>query len=515
MKAMLMLLATLLLTDAAISSDAPLSDLTTEQQALHLLDRLSYGPRPGDLDHVMTVGVDRYLEEQLHPERLQNPAALTADLSGLSLYSMSYADLFNRFGPPAKREAGDSPEMRKKFARSERAVVLQAQQARLAQALESPKQLQEVMVDFWFNHFNVFAEKGLDRIWIGAYERNAIRPYVLGRFRDLLGATAKSPAMLFYLDNWQSAKSGTDRKGREQGLNENYARELMELHTLGVDGGYTQKDVTELARILTGWTFNPKALKNDSADPFQFARARHDEGEKIFLGHVFLNEGQDEGERALDMLAGHPSTARHISYELAQYFVADVPPPMLVDHLTQRFQQTHGDIREVLRTLFRSPEFWDPANVGNKFKTPYQYVLSAMRVTDIHPVNDRPALEALRQLGMKLYGCLTPDGYKNTEAAWLSPGAMIDRLNFATAMGSGRLRWNRVPMDADDAEDSNKHMPRMDNADNEHPSPPPDASTMQEALGARFSKQTLEAIATSPLALRASLILGSPEFMRH
>ena len=514
MKAMLMLLATLLATDAAIGAEVPLNELTTEQQALHLLNRLSYGPRPGDLDHVMSVGVDRYLDEQLHPERLQIPASLTAELSGLSTYSMSYGELFNRFGPLAKKEAGDSPEERKKFARSERAVVLQAQQARLAQAIESPNQLQEMMVEFWFNHFNVFAEKGLDRIWIGAYERNAIRPYVFGQFRNLLGATAKSPAMLFYLDNWQSAKTGTDRKGREQGLNENYARELMELHTLGVNGGYSQKDVTELARILTGWTFNPRALKNDSAEPFQFARARHDEGEKIFLGQHFFNEGQDEGERALDIMAEHPSTARHVSYELAQYFVADVPPPMLVEHLSQRFQQTHGDIRQVLLTLFRSPEFWDAANVGNKYKTPYQYVLSAMRVADIHPVNYRPALEAIRQLGMKLYGCLTPDGYKNTEAAWLSPGAMIDRLNFATALGSGRLRWNRVLADAEDVEASDKLKSRMNGVDSELLSPP-DAIAMQAALGARFSKQTLETIARSPLGLRASLILGSPEFMRH
>lgn len=514
MKTILMLLATMLTWTASIGVHAASDNLTPEQQALHVLDRLTYGPRPGDIDRVMTIGIDRYLDEQLHPERMLMPTQLTAELTRLPTYSMSYAELFRNYGPPAKRESGDSIEARKAFSKTERAVVLQAQQARLAQALENPQQLKEVMVDFWFNHFNVFAEKGLDRIWIGAYERDAIRPYVLGRFRDLLGATAKSPAMLFYLDNWQSAKLGTDRKGHEQGLNENYARELMELHTLGIDGGYTQKDVTELARILTGWTFDPRALKQGTEHPFFFARARHDEGDKVFLGHHFSNEGQDEGERALDMLSEHPSTARHISYQLAQYFVSDEPPKALVERLTNRFQQTHGDIREVLLTMFKSPEFRDTANVGNKFKTPYQYVVSAIRVTQTHPVNYRPALEALRQLDMKLYGCLTPDGYKNTEAAWLSPGSMIDRLNFATAMGSGRLRWNRIP--ADDV-DSDRGMGLVAKRDGAGPelSSPPDAIAMQSVLGERFSKQTLDAIAKSPPALRASLILGSPEFMRH
>ena len=333
----------------------------------------------------------------------------------------------------------------------------------------------------------------LDRVDIVAnYEREAIRPFVLGRFRDLLGATAHHPAMLFYLDNWLSAAPGFQplrARGAEAkvgGINENYARELMELHTLGVDGGYSQQDVTELARMLTGWTFDPRG---DARSLFVFAARRHDDGNKQWLGRNVSPRGQNEGEWALDILAEHPATARHLAFELAQYFVSDVPPPGLVDRLAKRFRDSGGDLRGVLATLFASPEFRNPAIYGAKFKSPYRYLLSALRAAD-QPVDDvHPLLGALRQQGMPLYGCQTPDGYKNTEDAWLNPDATTRRVAFATALASGRL-----PMQSGAAVD---------------------AAGLQATLGATLGSKTLDAVGRADPRLRSALILGSPDFMRY
>ncbi len=415
----------------------------SEQQALHALDRLGYGPAPGDLDRVMRMGVTAYIDEQLHPESLPTPPALQARLDALESLRESPAQLFAQAGPPARKAAGDDEAALDQVKQMQNRIAEEAQEARLLRAIYSPARLQEVMVDFWFNDFNVFIGKGQeDHIWTGAYERDSIRPYALGRFRDLLFATATHPAMLYYLDNWQSQADGTDGpNGKPHGLNENYAREVMELHTLGVDGGYTQKDVVELARILTGWTFKPNDLADGIEPAFQFAPRRHDFGAKAFLGKSFpAGHGVDEGERALDLLAASPSTARHIAYELAQYFVADEPPPALVQRLARTFQASGGDIRRTLGQLFASPEFLDPRYAAAKFKTPYQYVVSSVRAAGLPmPVNPRPLLGALHNQGEPLYGCLTPDGYKNTQAAWLNPDAMILRLNFATALGQGRL----------------------------------------------------------------------------
>ena len=295
------------------------------------------------------------------------------------------------------------------------------------------------MVDFWYNHFNVFADKGLDRLWLGNYEETAIRPLALGRFRDLLEANAHHPAMQFYLDNWQNRGSNNPRnRGKLQGLNENYARELMELHTLGVDGGYTQQDVIALARIFTGWGIcRPNQQATDSG--FCFNPKQHDMGNKVFLGTRIKGSGMAEGEQALDILARSPATAHHIGYELAQYFVTDQPPADLVNRLQDSYLKTDGDIRTVLNTLFHSPEFWDANSYNAKFKTPYQYVISALRATDLPVDNFTPLTGMLQQLGMPLYGCVTPDGYKNTEATWLNPDAITRRLSFATVLASGRL----------------------------------------------------------------------------
>jgi uncharacterized protein (DUF1800 family) len=490
------------------------ADLSAEQRALHVLNRLGYGPKPGEVQMVLDVGVERYIDAQLHPETIPLPAALTQRLQALSSRTMPAGDLLAELAAARKAVKQDDEDGKRQRRELFRRITEQDAETRLAQAIDSPRQLEEVMVDFWFNHFNVFAGKGLDRALVGSYERDAIRPYVLGRFRDLLGATAKHPAMLFYLDNWLSAAPGYQpvalrRKGpvaKASGLNENYARELMELHTLGVDGGYTQKDVTELARMLTGWTFDPRAMARGDAG-FRFDARRHDQGDKEWLGHHVSAHGQAEGEMALDVLASHPATARHVSYQLAQYFVADVPPPALVDRLTRRFLDTGGDIRAVLLTLFDSPEFWAPANVGNKFKTPYQYVVSAARAGELSVVNVRPVLGALSQLGMPLYGCQTPDGYKNTEQAWLNPDALARRINFVTMLASGRVPLAELPdVDGGMGRRKPEHTARAN---------PVDADRLLATLGSSISDRTRNAVQGSQPALRAALVLGSPDFMQH
>ncbi|MDE2441862.1 MAG: DUF1800 domain-containing protein, partial [Betaproteobacteria bacterium] len=414
-------------------------------------------------------------------------------LAALELAGASQRELVQRFRRATGKNSDDKDAAKAERQALHHQLNEEAATARLLPALQSPRQLQEVMVDFWYNHFNVFQGKGLDHALVANYEREAIRPFVLGRFRDLLGATAHHPAMLFYLDNWLSTAPGfqplrargTESKG--SGLNENYARELMELHTLGVDGGYSQQDVTELARMLTGWTFDPRAGNGRSL--FVFAVRRHDDGNKQWLGHNVLPRGQNEGEWALDVLAEHPATANHIAFALAQYFVSDAPPPALVDRLAKRFRDSGGDIRSVLSSLFASPEFRNPAVYGAKFKNPYRYLLSALRAAE-QPVDDvRPLLGALRQQGMPLYGCQTPDGYKNTETAWLNPDAMTRRVAFATALGGGRLPFQQ--------------------------STAVDAVRLQTTLGMALSDKTLATVERSDPRLRSALILGSPDFMRY
>ena len=508
--------------------------LPAEQEALHVLNRLSFGPAPGELDRVMHMGVAAYIDEQLHPERLSDPPQLRQRLQALHTQQLSAVDLYAEFGPPARQAAGKDQAALDQVNRRQNQVADETRQARLLRAIYSPAQLQEVMVDFWYNHFNVFIDKDQeDRIWAGAYEREAIRPYALGRFRQLLGATAEHPAMLYYLDNWQSSVVTTDKNGKTHGgLNENFAREVMELHTLGVNGGYSQKDVTELARILTGWTYVPRQLAAHQGPAFHFELKNHDYGSKTFLGQAFpAGGGVEEGERALDMLAASPATARHLATELAQYFVADQPPPALVKRLAQRFEQTHGDIRETLAALFASPEFRDPKFYGGKFKTPYQYAVSSLRVSGLPMiVNVRPLLDTLYQNGQPLYGCLTPDGYKNTREAWLNPDTMIYRLNFANALGNGYLPlWQPpqvnpppppAPAPAMQGMDG-KAVPAPMVVSMAPPKPaapapkpqPPDPFVVQAALGNAFSLVTAEALAAARPPLRTGLMLGSPEFM--
>ncbi len=469
---------------------------TDATQALHLLNRLGYGPRPGDVERVVQMGAQRYIEEQLHPERLALPSTLDQRLQAHDTTRLSQRELIQRFREAKRAGKGDGEDgnaMRRELVQS---VSQQAVEARLLRALYSPRQLEEVMVDFWFNHFNVFSGKGLDRVLVGVYEREAIRPFVLGRFRDLLGATAHHPAMLFYLDNWLSTAPGTPAHGGGQGgLNENYARELMELHTLGVDAGYTQQDVTALARMLTGWTFDPRIRSGSSI--FRFDPRRHDGGSKRWLGQAVEARGQAEGEWALDVLARHPSTARHLGLKLARFFVSDQPPQALVDRLARRFSETDGDIRAVLAALFSSAEFLAPSVRGVKFKTPYEFALSALRAADVPVAEAHQIQKQLQQLGMPLYGCPTPDGYAHVESAWLNPDAMTRRVNLATVVGSGR--W----------------PPPAEGSGGRADGRPLDAQALLATLGPAISPGTRQAALESAPALRAALLLGSPDFMRR
>ncbi len=461
-------------------------------QIIHVINRLSFGAAPGDVEKVREIGIDKYIQQQLTPESIPEPESLKNQLQ-LETLRLTPAQLYSQYS--VNRLPKPTPEMRKERRKKQRLILEQAVKARLLRSSESPRQLQEVMVDFWYNHFNVYKDKGLTSLWIGAYEQ-AIRPHVFGKFRDLLGATARHPAMLFYLDNWQNTAPNNRPKGRFKGLNENYARELMELHTLGVDGGYTQEDVITLAKIFTGWGFRRPGPKLKNGYDFYFNSQRHDFTEKVFLGKQIPGSGIAQGEQALDILAKHPATARHISYKIAQYFLVDEPPKSLVDKLSKTYLKTDGDIRSVLETLFQTSEFWDTKYYNAKFKTPYQYVISSLRATET-PINDFPRINSiLHRMGMPLYGNPSPDGYKNTQEAWLNPNGINWRLSFANTIGRGGLK-NR---------NSNNKQPRRANT-------AIDAIQLTNTLGNNFSPKTQEVLNTTPPKQRAVIILGSPEFM--
>ncbi|MGH7924242.1 MAG: DUF1800 domain-containing protein [Candidatus Binatus sp.] len=551
-------------------------EVSKQGRILHVLNRLAFGPRPGDFERVSGIGPERYVQEQLHPESIAIPSDLVERVGEYRTLHMSPIALFVEYERPilqARKDAkGDSggdksavKDATKDLRIQQRIVMREAVEARLMRAIEGPRQLQEVMTAFWFNHFNVFAGKGLDLIWTGAFEESAIRPHTFGKFRTLLGATALHPAMLFYLDNWQNTAPGSvGTKGEFEGINENYARELMELHTLGVNGGYSQADVIALAHILTGWGLpkrgggganrrlgdkgmrgaemggvfplmgrrhnlrRPGALPPVDPSGFYFDASRHDFSNKTFLGHQIEGGGIDEGEYALDILARGPATAKHLSFKLAQYFVADDPPNALVERMADRYLATDGEIRAVLESMFTSAEFWDPRIYGAKFKTPYEYVVSCVRTTGVPLRNYRPLYGTMQLLGMPLYGCQTPNGYATTQDTWLNPDAMMTRLSFATALGSGNLPLENPPFEEDAAGSAKRPGPRVvpKNGGGKvnikfAPGPhgpkmtPPDPAQLGASLGDYFSPATANAVEASPAPLRAPLILGSPEFMKR
>ncbi len=535
-------------------------NMTGSERAIHALNRLAFGPRPGDFEHVRAVGVETYLHQQLNPESIPIPTSLVDRVHDLRTLHMTPGALFIEYRRPilmARKENPDDKDNQKELRQRRQIVMREAVEARLLRAIEGPRQLQEVMTAFWFNHFNIFAGKELCAVWTGSFEEVAIRPHTMGRFRDLLGATARHPAMLYYLDNWQNTAPGSPgSKGRFEGINENYARELMELHTLGVNGGYSQSDVIALAHILTGWglpkrggngvgerrsneegvevfrdgRFGMRRQMNRFQVPppgygdgsaFYFDPDRHDFNSKLLLGHKIEGGGASEVEQALDLLARHPSTAKHLSYQLAQYFVADEPPPELVARMASRYSDTDGDIRQVLATIFTSAEFWDRRHFRTKYKTPYEYVISSVRAAGTPVTNFRPLAGTMQLLGMPLYGCLTPNGYSNAQDAWLNPDSMMARLSFATALGTGNLPLEQAPFEADGPDNRgyfNKKGTTNIKLDTNPAKPgrkmePPDATRLTATLGNSFSAKTRDAIEAAPPQLRASMVLGSPEFM--
>jgi len=453
--------------------------LRKEQRVWHLLNRVTFGPRPGDVERVGRMGAKAFLEEQLHPERIDD-SAIERKIAGLPTLSMSAEELAENF--PAKNQAQQQAQARaqesgkgsegsdsaREMAAMEgpgamqepngpRRITLELAREQLWRAIYSQRQLEEVMVQFWMNHFNIFAGKGADRWLITSFERQAIRPHALGKFEDLLVETARSPAMLFYLDNWLSVAPYTTTEGsvyrprpfaklqNRRGLNENYARELMELHTLGVDGGYTQKDVREVARCFTGWTIN-RPLEGGS---FFFNPRLHDFGEKVVLRQkIKPGGGEKDGLEVLHLLARHSSTAHFISLKLCRRFVADEPPASVVNRAAKTFLKTKGDMRAVLLGIVTSPEFNSTAALRAKVKSPFELVASSLRALDGQTDAGPPLLAAMVRMGEPLFYYQAPTGFPDRGSAWINSGTLLQRINFATLLAANRIRGTQVDFEA-------------------------------------------------------------------
>ena len=512
----------LIVAIVAISTSAATFPKDDEAIA-HVLNRTGFGPRPGDIEKVRQLGIQRYLDQQLRPERIADGHA-TARLAGLMTIGLSSLQIAEQFEMPqleARRQRqadakiadaapGDGKQPPNPIQQRANSVIVELSEQKLLRAVYSERQLQEVLTDFWFNHFNVDARKGPARFMLTEYERDTIRARVLGKFRDLLGATAKSPAMLFYLDNWMSADPNAMplRRGRpfqnvappvaqKRGLNENYGRELMELHTLGVDGGYTQKDVTEVARAFTGWTID----RPRQGGGFIFNPRLHDAGRKVVLGHVIeAGGGESDGQQILDILAKHPRTAAFIATKLARHFVSDTPPQALVERAAVRFLATDGDLREVTRTILTSPEFLSPVAYRAKVKTPFEFVVSALRASGADVQDARPLVREVQQLGMPLYMCQPPTGYKDTADAWVNTGALVSRMNLAYRLAAGQLRGTSLDCKLQNAkcqlEDTEDVVSRLLSGD------------VSDTTRATIAKAT-------DVPKMIALTLGAPEFQRR
>jgi uncharacterized protein (DUF1800 family) len=468
-------------------------DLTADQQVLEALNRLTFGPRPGDVARVRQMGVDRWIALQLSPDRIPD-AATDSLVARFPSYNESIAALELAYppgrqvlaaqlgtrqlnGPGTAPLTHDDSVTLRNAERAANQLVADVQTLKVARSLLSQRQLQEVMVDFWENHFTVYDRKGQQmRYYLAAYDRDAIRPYALGHFRDLLGAVAKSPAMLFYLDNWESVADSTEPTldprpmrnafaGRPQqfaqngagsprpaprrparGLNENYGRELLELHTLGVDGGYTQQDVINVARALTGWSIErPRENRQGREDEqdtsgFVFHPQLHDAGPKVVLGQALAEgRGIEDGEEVLDILARSPSTAHFIATKLCRRFVSDSPPPALVERAAATFIRTDGDIRQVLWTILTSPEFFSRAAFRTKVKSPFELVVSALRAMDAEPDTTPRTAQLIGRMGEPIFGHQAPNGYPETGESWMNTGAILNRINFGLAVAANRV----------------------------------------------------------------------------
>ena len=419
---------------------APLSQ---NQKVVHFLNRTSFGPNAAAIERVNRIGIRAYLDEQLAPEKIDDSVA-EEKVRALKTMRLSSGELFELYPPPkVALEKG----MAMGRTNAPRVVIFELQQARLLRAVYSQRQIYEVMVDFWSNHFNIFAAKGADRWLTTSYDRDTIRPYALGKFRDLLLATAKSPAMLFYLDNWLSvspngaALARLPANARRRGINENYAREIMELHTLGVDGGYTQQDVREVARCFTGWTL----MRPRGDAEFRFEPRLHDSGAKTVLGtRIAAGGGMEDGLKVIDLLSGHPSTARFISTKLVRRFVADDPPDSLVDRAAETFRRSDGDIRAVIRAIVDSSDFFSPEFFRAKVKKPLEYVASALRATNAETKVRPQLVRYLGRMGEPLFLAQPPTGYPDLGTSWTSPDMLLTRMNFAADLTADRLDGARV-----------------------------------------------------------------------
>ncbi len=531
--------------------------ISRDERIVHALNRLTYGPRPGEAARVRETGLERWIELQLYPERVPENPVLISRLAPLDSLAMTPAELVKKYPPPqALRQmarqgalpddpvlraaaerlearlregkgpivAGDSPrdasattgrlaslspEQRRRAAYATQPfAVAQSDllEAKLYRAIYSNRQLEEMLVDFWFNHFNVFLAKGQVRNYVAAYERDAIRPHVLRKFRDMVEATAKHPAMLIYLDNFQSVDPAAaemlrrrrpNAPLRARGLNENYARELLELHTMGVDGGYTQQDVIEVARCFTGWSVRNPVLGGE----FQFLAPMHDRRAKTVLGAAIpAGGGIEDGLKAIEIATRHPATARFISRKLAQRFVADEPPAALVERMARTFQATDGDLRAVMKTMLGSREFFSRGAWRAKLKSPLEMAASAARAVEANVSYATPLAARIGQLGQPLYRKQEPTGYPSTGEEWTSAAGLLGRLNLASAMASNRLPGVRVD------------LTRFEGVSEE--------KTAAAILAMAPSRETREAIRkglegkAGPAAAVAGLVLGSPEFQR-
>ncbi len=533
------------------AQDVTLPRAAARDSARHVLNRLAFGPRPGEVNAVARMGVLRWVERQL--AGVEDPA-LEERERAFTLLRYDSDDLARAVREAQRRrrerqreraamEDGsngmrdDAPEASPEDAEPNmgnmRELRGQLSQLAVVRAVESQNQLHEVMADFWFNHFNVFHAKGADRYLLPAYVEQVIRPHALGSFEDLLIATAQSPAMLFYLDNTQSVAEGAVppqvRRAQERaargslpenrrmqleraqqrmpkGLNENYARELLELHTLGVDGGYTQQDVIEVARIFTGWGMQPPR----GGTAFEFRAWAHDRGRKHVLGVDFpAGGGAEEGIRLLRLLANHPATMRHVSGKIATRFVGDVPPDDCIDAAVDAWKRTGGDIREIVRAIVHTPEFWAPRYVRSKFKSPFEYVASAVRAVNGR-VDTTPRLaRVVSQLGQPLYMQAVPTGYPETEDAWVTGGNLLQRMNVAVALAAGKLQGVEVDLEGLFTMTEDEHL--VDALD-------------EQLLGGSMSDNTrrvilkqMRGVRRRPqrVALAVGLTLGGPEFQRQ
>jgi len=584
--------------DKKFKGQLPITELTEDEAIMHAMNRLAYGPRPGDVEYVRKLGLEKWIDQQLQPASLDD-SGLEARLQRYPTISMSSKNLLEEFpnADQAAKKLGITKEQYEEQQKSKREDALaqvivtgnenldKAQQqlarlqgpnrilaelsmAKVDRAVYSNRQLEAVMEDFWFNHFNVFANKGDDKWLVTSYVRDTIRPHTLGKFDDLLLATAKSPAMLFYLDNFLSADpaavarnqqmkamrqgrfqggfaggstptpgtvpgplanppaNGANPNGatataaknkKDSGLNENYGREVMELHTVGVDAGYTQQDVIQMAECLTGWT-----IHEPRKDPqFFFDEKIHAQGKKVVMGKTFNYGGERDGEEALKMLAHSSKTANFISSELARHFVADDPPKALVNRMTQTFQSSDGDIRAVLKTMIYSPEFWSKETYRAKVKTPFELVATTARAMNAEVTITLPLTQWVGRMGEPLFLCQPPTGYSDKAETWVNAGALLNRLNFALTFAGDRMNGATVDLKAILGDDALRN-PESALAksvqvflDNQI------AASTQDTLESRLKDpQILQASLDDPIkevnqGLIVGLVLGTPEFQRR